>query len=314
MQIIRDLASLPADARKAALAIGNFDGLHQGHRQVIRHMLAMAKEHEVPSAVMTFEPHPRMFFGRHDTPIRIEPFHVKARRLRAMRVEYLFVQRFTEAFSHLHASDFVQRVLVAELNVSHVVTGGNFVFGYQRSGDSDYLHRSADEHGFGFTPVQPFMVHGAPCSSSRIRQHLAGGGMEEVRMLLGRHYEMIGRVVPGDQRGRELGFPTANIIPAGLVAPAYGVYAVRFAEMADGQIRDDAVWHPGVANLGIRPTFAGEQPRLEVHALEASPELYGKRLRVQFIAFIRPEQVFDGPEQLKAQIAQDVETARGMLT
>jgi riboflavin kinase/FMN adenylyltransferase len=288
------------------VALGNFDGLHLGHGAIIGTMLQRAQAEKKPSAVLTFEPHPRRVL-RPDAPVfTLLPFHEKARRLRETGVDMLRVVRFTPAFAQTSAEAFVTGLLHGALGVSHVVTGEDFVFGHKRGGDADFLRHMSAKLGFGYTACPQVEVSGERSSSTRIRALLAGGDMREAALLLGRPYSITGRVREGDKRGRLLGFPTLNILPAGIFTPATGVYAVR-AKI--GAMRVD-----GVANLGTRPTFKGTRLQLEVHLFDWKHDIYGERVEIAFIERIREEKKFDGLEALKKQIAEDSARARSILT
>lgn len=313
MRVFRDFSALPDNARGAAVAIGNFDGLHRGHRAVLAAMTAAANERGVPSAVLTFAPHPKQFFQPDAPSLALEPFHVRARRLRALGVEVLYLARFNAALSQMSASRFVTEVLVKQLGVRHVTTGENFVFGHRRSGDAAFLAEAAREYGFGYTAVPPQAEGSHAYASSRVREALSAGNMPEAAALLGRPYEMTGRVQHGEKRGRNLGYPTANLIPHGLLLPAFGVYAVRYA-IAEPLLPESPVaWRPGVAYLGTRPTYGGDVPWLEVHALDTPEPLYGRRLRVQLLAHLRPDATFADDAALQAQIAKDISQAKQIL-
>lgn len=305
MRITHTLSDWPEDARGAVMALGNFDGMHQGHQAVIAKARALAKAQGRPLAVMTFEPHPRRFFNP-DLPIlRITPFSDKARLLRAAGVEHLYVARFNRSFSELSADEFIGDVLLRALGVAHVVTGHNFGFGYKRSGDTAYLAEQAERLGYGYTRLELVKAEaGKAYSSTAIRHALEAGEVETAAAMLGRAYTMRGHVIHGDKRGRSIGFPTANIRPAPLFLPRYGVYAVRL-HVADACF-------DGVANLGMRPTVDGSRRLLEVHALDMAQDVYGKEATVEFVKFIRPEMKFSGIDALKAQIAQDVMAARAI--
>lgn len=303
MKIIHSFPFWPESAHGNVMALGNFDGVHKGHREVILRAKAIAHAQSRPLAVMTFEPHPRRFFSP-DLPIlRIVPFAQKARLLRELGVNYLYVAHFNAAFSRLSAEDFVQRILQDGLKVAHVVTGHNFAFGHKRRGNVDFLRAQADEKGFSYTEVSAAQAADQTLySSSAVRHALAEGDIARVMAILGRPYRVRGTVIHGDQRGRSIGFPTANIRPSPLFLPKSGVYAVW------GIVEGER--YAGVANLGTRPTVDGQRRLLEVHLLDAALDLYGKRMEVEFIEFIRPEQKFSGLDELKAQIARDTETAR----
>lgn len=297
----------PRECQGAVIALGNFDGVHLGHQAILRSCLDAAHAAGVRSAVMTFEPHPREFFGKAAGPLRITSFRRKAELIRDAGIDILFVVRFNKAFSSLSADSFVEEVLHRALAVRHVVTGYNFAFGKGRGGTTDFLMKQGRLYEFGFTACPP--VHeagGKVVSSSAIRQLLTAGDVRKAGQWLGRPYEVAGRVQKGHQRGQELGFPTANLSLEGLFRPRFGVYAVRI--VAD-ETRYDAV-----ANLGIRPTFGQHEALLEVHGFEMRQNLYGKRVRVEFIDFLRDEKRFDDVEALRTQIAVDCAQAREVLS
>ncbi len=305
MIVLRDSSSFPPTYRNAVLALGNFDGLHLGHRAVIGKAATLARETGKPLGIMTFEPHPRRIFQPHLPPLRILPLREKLRELAAMEVSFLRVIRFTKAFSQTTATDFVTRILHDTLHVSHVVTGDDFVFGHNREGTTAILGAMAAKLGFAATACAQLDIGGERCSSTRIREALMLGNVELAARLLGRPYSISGHVREGDKRGRTIGFPTANILPAPIFLPRFGVYAVRT------QVNGRPV--TGVANLGLRPTFGGTRVRLETHLFDWQGDIYGQRLNIELAHFLRSEQRFDGIEALKTQIVEDSRKARGML-
>ncbi|WP_142847902.1 bifunctional riboflavin kinase/FAD synthetase [Telmatospirillum sp. J64-1] len=310
MRIFRHYAELPAEVKGGVVALGNFDGVHCGHQAVIGRALAVAADLGVPSGVMTFEPHPRAFFNPALANFRLSPFRIKARLIEALGVESLFMQHFDSAFAALTAERFVEEVLVAGLGVRHVVVGYDYVFGKGRQGDPQLLRDMAVRHGFGVDTVEPVRGEGGVVySSTRIREHLAAGRPGEASRLLGRYWEIEGRVEHGDARGRTIGFPTANLHLGEYLHPARGVYAVRAGVDRGGE----TLWMNGVANFGRRPTFDKTEALLEVHLLDYSGDLYGQHLRVALVDFLRPERKFDGIDALKAQINQDAADARRVL-
>lgn len=316
MRLIRDVTDFKGDG--LSLAIGNFDGMHIGHQAVLNDMLSQAEALGVPSAVMTFEPHPRRYFATEEAPFMLEQLHVKARRFDKHGIDYHFALRFNKDLAALHADDFIKRILVNTLSAKHITTGDNFYFGHKRSGNSDTLGAHALKHNFTYHAMNAVRVavpeRVMTCSSSRIREFLRNGDTTSATAMLGRPYEIVGRVRKGDQRGRTIGFPTANILPSRhAFAPAFGVYAVRFAVVDELSYVNDEIWHDGVANFGLRPTFGGESPRLEVHGFDFNQDVYGQRLRVQLLHHIRGEQKFDGVDALKTQIALDAQEAKQWL-
>jgi riboflavin kinase/FMN adenylyltransferase len=310
MRIYRYYDALPADTRDAAVAIGNFDGVHPGHQTVIHEAGLIAGDMCRPWAVLTFEPHPRAFFTPGSEPFRLTPFRSKARRIAELGADLLIVQRFDKAFSSLPAEDFVNTVLVDGLGAGHVISGYDFVFGHKRGGNCELLLAMGAKKGFGFTAVNAQTdSSGEAYSSTRVRERLGDADPRGAAAILGRDFEIEGRVARGEARGKSIGFPTANIPLGAYLRPALGVYAVRAAiEQENGEI-----WLDGVANIGVRPTFGGDGVVLEVFLFDFDDDLYGKRLRVRLVDFLRPEKKFDGVDDLKAQIAQDSAKAKKIL-
>lgn len=305
MQLIRSLDDYRADA-PLALAIGNFDGLHCGHQAVIAQMQAVAEQQGLLPAILTFEPHPRRFFAPSLPGFRLQTLHDKLGMLRAMGVQRVFALRFNAAMAGRTAEQFL-RMLRQQMGVQAVITGENFVFGKDRAGDMALLRAWGREHGMQAQAMAPVTVAGEACSSTRVRDALAAGNMGLTAALLGRAYSLGGRVRHGDKRGRELGYPTANILPSPVMKlPRYGVYAVT---ATCGARR----WQ-GVANLGVRPSVVhAGRPQLEVHLFEMTGDLYGQRLRVDFHAHLRDEKRFDSLPALTHQIALDAQQARQRL-
>jgi riboflavin kinase / FMN adenylyltransferase len=297
----------------AVLALGNFDGLHRGHAVLIEAARDRARAEDRPAAVLTFEPHPRSVLTPNTEPFRLTPFRVKERELARMGIELLFVQHFDRAFAAKSAESFAEEVVVGAVGASHVVVGYDCTFGNRRRGTPGLLRELGTRHGFGVTVLDP--VRGGDTtaySSTHIRDLLRQAKPREAAALLGRYWEIDGRVAEGDRRGRTIGFPTANLDLDDYLRPAFGVYAVRVS--GDGP--DDPLAGRslgGVANLGLRPTVGGLEPRLEVHLFDTDTDLYGRHLRVSLIDFIRPERKFAGLDELKGQIAVDAARARLIL-
>ncbi len=309
MRLFRHWTDLPADARGAVLALGNFDGVHLGHRAVIGVARRVADGTGAPAGVLTFEPHPRSLFRPDDPPFRLTPFRLKVRELQTLGLDNCVVVAFDRAFGGIGAEAFVDEVLVRGLGVRAVVVGYDFVFGRGREGTVDRLSRWGEARGFAVHVVSPAGDEGLVFSSTAARDALKAGDPRRAAAILGRDWEIEGRVEHGDKRGRTIGFPTANVDLSDHLRPAFGVYAVR-AGIDEGA---GTVWHPGVANLGRRPTVGGLVERLEVHLFDYAGDLYGRHLRVRMVDFIRPEMKFDGLDALKAQIAADAARARAVL-
>jgi riboflavin kinase/FMN adenylyltransferase len=259
---------------------------------------------------MTFEPHPRNVFKPDTAPFRLTPLRVKAREIAALGVDHLVVLRFNRAFSQMPAEAFVHDVIVKGLGAHHVVCGYDFAFGHGRTGTPEFLLHMGKSEGFGFTCVPQMKDgEGEGFSSTRARECLVNGDPSGATHVLGRPFEIEGRVVVGDRRGRTIGYPTVNLRLGDFLRPATGVYATRIGIEDNGK----TIWHDGVANLGYKPTFAGADIGLEAHIFDFEADLYGRRVRVALVDHLRPEQKFDGLEQLKKQIAEDSERARRIL-
>ena len=309
MQIHRGYWSLPQAALHGVVAIGNFDGVHRGHRALIEAARGQARELRAPLGVITFEPHPREVLTPDRAPPRLTPFRVKARLLAELGVAHLFALPFNEHLMRKSPEQFVHDVLAGGLGIRHAVVGFDFRFGHKRAGDAEGLAALGAEYGFGVTRIEPVAWRGEVCSSSRVREAVASGDVSLARDLLGHPFLVEGRVVAGDRRGRELGYPTANLRPGrrGLW-PANGIYAVR----AIWDTRK-TVWHDAVASLGIRPTFGGGDPLLEIHLFGRDVDLYGHRLCCAFVERLRGEERFASVEALKAQMSKDSAAARAAL-
>ncbi len=312
MRIIRHHSDVPDPARGAVVAIGNFDGVHRGHQVVIGKARAVAEELGVPLAVLVFEPHPRQYFAPDAPFFRLSSFRAKVALLAREGVGIVYALPFDAQMAKLTAPDFVMDVLVKGLGAVHVVVGYDFCFGKGRTGDTALLRYMGEMEGFGVTVVDPQGEEGEGgivYSSTKVREALADGRLEDAAKILGRPWFIEGRVLDGDKRGRTIGFPTANLALDSVVTPRFGVYAVS-VEIEDGPHKGT---YGGVANLGRRPTFNKTDVTLEVNLFDFDGDIYGAHLRVSFLAFLRPEQKFDGLDALKAQIAKDADAARAVL-
>ncbi|HVI53303.1 MAG TPA: bifunctional riboflavin kinase/FAD synthetase [Candidatus Sulfotelmatobacter sp.] len=310
MRLFRHYTELPADVRGGVVALGNFDGVHLGHQAVIGRAQALAREQSLACGVMSFEPHPRSVFKPDRPPFRLTPFRVKARLIEGMGLDFLVMQHFDLAFASHTAEDFVDQALVGGLGVRHVVVGYDYEFGKGRSGHGELLKQMAARRGFEATLVEPISADGgAVYSSTAIRHALSEGRAEDAAAILGRFWEIEGRVEHGDARGRTIGFPTANVEMADYLHPARGVYAVFAGIDQAGRTE----WRPGVANFGSRPTFDKDGHLLEVHLFDFDGDLYGRHLRVALVSHLRDERKFDSLEALKNQIVEDSQNARRIL-
>ena len=315
MRIFGHFQNLPADVCGAAVAIGNFDGVHLGHREVIGEAGRIARAAGRPWAVLTLEPHPRSVFTPDGPPFRLTPLPVKARLIESIGVDVLIVVPFNLEFAKLSPRAFVEKVIVGGLGAKHVVCGHDFAFGHGRRGTPEMLLWMGDEFDFGFTCVHEVRNGDAESySSTRVRQYLQAANPQAAAQLLGRPFEIEGVVVDGERRGRELGFPTANVGLGEYLRPAFGIYAVEAGwQEATGEDNGEMRWRPGVANLGVRPTFGAAEPLLEVHVFDFDGDLYGRTLTTRLIHYLRPEKKFDAVEPLQAQMAEDCARARTLL-
>jgi riboflavin kinase / FMN adenylyltransferase len=306
MQVFKSYENLPDSIRNGVVAIGNFDGVHRGHQTVIGEAGRYAKAGGMPWSVLTFEPHPRHIFTPDGPPFRITPASAKAQAIQNLGVDALIVLTFNKSFSERTPDSFIHEVLVEGLNAQHVVAGYDFKFGHKRAGNCELLLRKGQEGGFDFTAVQAQNDDdGGIISSTRVRDFLSNGKPTSAANLLGRAFEIEGEVQHGDERGRTIGFPTANVFLGDYMRPVNGVYAVR--------VTINGTTHDGVANLGHRPTFDGQDVTLEAHLFDFSDDLYGQIVRVALIDYLRPEKKFDGIDDLKAQIGLDSDRAREIL-
>lgn len=314
MLILRHWTRTAPAARGAVVAIGNFDGIHRGHQALIAAAQRQARALDAPLALMTFEPHPRLFFQPEQPPFRLTNWRTKAKLIEALGVDLLYVLAFNAELAGLEAEDFVRQVLVEGLGVRHVVVGDNFRFGRKRRGDAALLTEEGLAHGFGVTAMGRVAAPGSePYSSSLVREYLKAGNPTRAALLLGRYWEIEGRVEQGFRRGRTLGFPTANLKLGELLRPAFGVYAVRAAIEGRGEVAGRTLWRPGVASLGVNPMFEVPEPLLETHLFDFEGELYGRHLRVALIDYLRPEARFESLEALVEQMNADGARARETL-
>jgi riboflavin kinase / FMN adenylyltransferase len=304
MQIFRDWTGLPAAARGASAAIGNFDGVHLGHRAVID----LARPHG-PLAILTFEPHPREVFSPDAPAFRLMNAGARAHRLEKLGVERLFEMPFDARLSGMSPEEFARDVIADGLGLSHVVVGADFCFGKGRAGKAADLVALGRTLGFGVTVADLVSADGAEVSSTAIRTALSDGRPRDAASMLGHWHRIEGEVLHGDKRGRTLGYPTANMGLSGLHVPRHGIYAV-LVDVLDGP---HAGARLGVASLGIRPMFELAQPSLEVHLFDFAGDLYGATLSVALVDWLRGEKRFDSLEALVAQMDADSATARVVL-
>jgi riboflavin kinase/FMN adenylyltransferase len=305
MLLLRHLERIGRRFATPVLTLGNFDGVHRGHQEILRRLVATARAIGGQPVALTFRPHPAAVLAPGGAPPLITDWRSRLERIAEFGVDAIIVQRFTRAFSQITAEDFVRRLLVRNLGIHTVVVGHRVSFGHNRAGGAEMLRRLGAEYGFAVEVVGPVTVDGILVSSSAVRRAIEAGDLERAALLLGRPVSVGGRVVHGSHRGKGLGFPTANIRVAGIMVPPDGVYAVRVSTPG-GQ-------RAGVANLGKRPTFAGRERSLETHLFDVDADLYGQRLEVTFVRRLRGEVKFPNPQALVEQIARDVTAARQAL-
>ena len=307
MELIRGRHNLRPHHRGCAVTIGAFDGVHLGHQSVLTHLRQQAVSLEVPTTVVTFEPLPREYLRPLEAPPRITTLRDKWPLLAECGVDRVLCLPFKESLRQLSAREFVEEVFVSGLGVRYLAFGDDFRFGNRREGDLDYVRALADEFGYAVAPTPTMELGGDRVSSTRIRAALAEADFELAAQLLGRPFELAGRVLHGQKLGRQLDAPTANIALHRIRSPLQGVYAVR---VCGGGLEEA----PGVANVGVKPTIGESlEATLEVHVLEGSPDLYGERLTVRFRHKLRDEQKFPSLDALKAGIAADKANARTWL-
>lgn len=306
MLIRRGFEPCPDADPGRAVAIGNFDGVHLGHQAILAALGARGRESRLATAVVCFEPQPKEYFARDAAPARLMRLRDKAERIAETGVDELRVLRFDAALAGLAAEEFIERVLVRALRARQVVIGEGFRFGQGRGGDVEILRRAGRARGFDVLAVPPRIAGGAPVSSTRVRSAIAAGQLDEARMLLGRDYRISGRVAAGLKLGRTLGFPTANLRLLRRVSPVAGIYAVRVS--GAGLDR-----RAGVASVGTRPTVNGTEWLLEVHLFDYAGTLYGERLDVDFIAWLREEIRFGDLDAMTDRMHDDARRARAVL-
>ncbi|MGC9518546.1 MAG: bifunctional riboflavin kinase/FAD synthetase [Desulfuromonadaceae bacterium] len=305
MEIIRSLDDIahPFDATVATL--GNFDGVHLGHRAIFRSVVARARRDGGVSVVCTFNPHPLKILAPDRAPRLINTREEKERLIAASQVDVLLQIPFDRTLAALPPERFVDDILLGKLGVKHLIVGYDYAFGRERAGDVGFLRAQGREKGFGVDIFGPIQYDGKVLSSTRVRQSILRGDVEYARHLLGRHFNLEGKVIHGDQRGRNLGFATANIRTEKELLPLNGVYAAK--------VRFAATEHNAVVNIGYKPTFGEHSLSIEVHVLDFKGDLYGENMRVYFVERLRDEEKFSDAKHLIVAIKEDIRRARAIL-
>jgi riboflavin kinase/FMN adenylyltransferase len=287
------------------LTIGNFDGVHLGHREIFRRVVDKAHELQGTAVVVTFEPHPLRVLAPDKAPLQLNTPEEKVRLLAASCIDLLVVLNFTRQLAEMPAEDFVRDILVGKLAVQHLIVGYDYAFGRNRQGDTKFLAAQAKLHNFTLEILEPIRAEQQAHSSTSIRKVLREGRVADAVKVLGRNFTLDGEVVHGDGRGRQLGFPTANLVTEKEILPRDGVYAVK--------VKWHDQYYDGVINIGYRPTFAASAPTLEIHLLDFQGDLYTERLRIYFVDRLRDELKFSSVEALKDAVAVDIVRARELL-
>lgn len=313
MGLYRTLAALPEAARQGVVVIGNFDGVHKGHQAVLSAARQYADKLDAPVTVLVFDPHPRQFFAPHAPSLRLTRLVTRAELLERYGADHVLALNFDASLANMAAEDFIDKILAGTLAPRAICVGHDFHFGKDRIGTPAMLQQAGEKHGFEvqlLAAVTPDEAGARPYSSTAIRECLTRGDVKLARQLLGHDWRLEGEVTDGEKRGREMNFPTANMALHDYHLPLFGVYAVQ-AQIKTGNF--SGLILNGVANLGIRPSFETKAPRLETHLFDFDDDIYGAEMSVALVDFIRPEQKFDTPDALAAQIAKDAEAARRLL-
>ena len=303
MKIIRGIDNLNNEFTQCVLTLGNFDGVHLGHQQLINHLIEQGKKLNLPTAVMLFEPQPLEFFSK-QAPTRLTSFKEKVQLIEKLGIDYIIAVPFTQTFANMSANAFIQDWLIKKLSAKYIVIGDDFQFGRDRKGDINLLQQYTQNNQFSVESMPTFVWNNLRISSTAVREALFNSDFELARCLLGRDYAIQGRVVHGNALARQLGFPTANIHLNRKKPALQGVYFVKVKNCCSNQ------YYHGIANIGIRPTIEGKKAILEVNIFDFSGDIYGQYLDVTFVCKLRDEKKFDSLADLKQQISQDVCTAK----
>ncbi len=316
MKIFRHHEGLGCDVKGGVIVLGNFDGFHKGHQTVIGRAWKVARERNMSLSVLVVEPHPRSFFNPSQENFRLTSFRTKAHLLEDFGVDRLFVLPFDKYLAQMPAQDFVTEILLKDLGIKHIFAGYDYHFGAGRGGNAQTLQDMSREQEFDVTIVEKIMEGDHIYSSTNIRDSLRAGDVRAAADQLGHWWHVEGHVLRGDQRGRTLNFPTANLSMTDYIKPKRGVYAVRViidkADSGPDSEKARGVWH-GVANMGSRPTFGKDDLMLEAYIFDFDFDIYGLPIRVEFVDYIRPEQKFDGLDSLREQIEKDCVDAKKIL-
>ena len=307
MKIFIDKNDNLKSARGGVYALGNFDGVHLGHKEIISKVIDISNSKNIPSGVLIFDPHPRNFFNPKLDDFILSDINTRSYLLEKTKLDFLGILKFDDFMSNLSPREFVEKIIKNRVGVSHLIVGYNFRFGKNREGDVEVLSKICSEFNIDLTIIKQVKNMELTISSSKIREAIEELDFEKVKRIIGDYWKIVGEVIEGDKRGRQIGFPTANIMMNNLIKPDFGVYAVR--------INYNNETFNGIANFGVRPTFDETKslPILEVHLFNFSDNLYGKEIVISFVDFIRKEKKFNGLESLKSQIQLDINVAKDLL-
>ena len=308
MKIFKDKKDSLRSKDGGVYALGNFDGVHLGHKEIILKVKKISQSKNIPSGVLIFDPHPRNYFNPDLNDFILSDINTRSYLLEKTELDYLGILTFNKEMSDLSPRDFVEKIIKNRVGVSHLIVGYNFRFGKNRKGDVEILSEICEEFNIDLTVIGQVKNKELAISSSKVREAIECLDFKKVKEIIGDNWKILGRVVQGDKRGREIGFPTANIMMDNIMKPKLGVYAVK--------IEFDNNIYNGIANFGVRPTFDKSKslPILEVHLFNFSDNLYKKEIVVSFIDFIRKEKKFDGLVSLKKQIELDIKQAKNLLS
>ena len=307
MEIFIDKNDDLKSAKGGVYALGNFDGVHLGHKEIISNVIEISRSKKIPSGVLIFDPHPRNYFNPKLDDFILSDIKTRSYLLEKTKLDFLGILKFDEAMSNLSPREFIEKVIKDRVGVSHLIVGYNFRFGKNREGDVEVLSKICSEYNIDLTIIEQVKNKELIISSSEIRKAIEELDFKRINKIIGNHWKIIGKVTEGDKRGREIGFPTANIIMDNIIKPNFGVYAVNI-EFKNNLFN-------GIANFGKRPTFDKIKsiPILEVHLFDFSDNLYEEEIIISFVDFIRKEKKFDGIESLKSQIKLDINVAKDLL-
>ena len=307
MEIFIDKNDSLKSAKGGVYALGNFDGVHLGHKEIISNVIEISRSKNIPSGVLIFDPHPRNFFNSKLDDFILSDINTRSYLLEKTELDFLGILKFDDFMSNLSPREFVEKIIKNRVGVSHLIVGYNFRFGKNRDGDVDILSKICSEFNIDLTIIKQVKNMELTISSSKIREAIEDLDFKKVKKIVGDYWKIVGKVTEGDKRGREIGFPTANIMMNNIIKPNFGVYAVK-VEYNNNSFN-------GIANFGVRPTFDKTEslPILEVYLFDFSDNLYGKEIIISFVDFIRKEKKFNGLESLKSQIQLDINIAKDLL-